>query len=161
MELIVVGVDGSAQSKRALEWAADEAHRRSAVLKVVMSWEDPSRDMWIPHVQPRDDGLKLTRDTLERMVTQTLGEHPKIKVEILASEGPAAKVLLDAAKDAELLVVGNRGRGGFGGVVLGSVSLHCASHAPCPVVVVRGKAGDEPAPSPTKKAAKAKTTGST
>jgi len=140
MERIVVGVDGSAASKHALSWAASEAKRAGAVLQAVMVWDNPQRDMWIPHVEPRGDPLALTRRAVDRILTEVLGERPDIAVEAVVVEGRAAQRLIDAAKRADLLVVGNRGRGGFAGVVLGSVSLHCVSHASCPVVVVRGKA---------------------
>jgi len=68
-----------------------------------------------------------------------LGEHPTVVVETSVAEGSPGRALVEAAKGAELLVVGSRGRGGFAGALFGSVSLHCVSHAPCPVVVVRGK----------------------
>jgi nucleotide-binding universal stress UspA family protein len=139
MGRIVVGVDGSALSKQALQWAASEAKRTGAVVEAMMVWDNPNRDMWIPHVQPRGDPLALTRQELERIVKGVLGDHPDVAVATLAVEGRAARVLVEAAKGAELLVVGNRGRGGFAGLLLGSVSSHCVSHAPCPVVVVRGK----------------------
>jgi nucleotide-binding universal stress UspA family protein len=156
MGTIVVGVDGSAQSKGALEWAADEAQRRRASLTVVMVWENPNRDMWIPRIQRGEDRpLLLTERALDRVVEAVLGPRPRVPVEKVAVEGPAAKVLVERAKDAEMLVVGSRGRGGFGGVVLGSVSLHCASHARCPVVVVRGTgAARATATAPTRAPAK-------
>lgn len=137
MGRIVVGVDGSSCSERALSWALSEAARRGAVLEPVMVWDDPSRDMWIPHVEPRGDPLALTRHVLERTVKNVAGDHPTVPVEPLAVEGSPARTLVELARGAELLVVGNRGRGGFAGVVLGSVSFHCVAHAPCPVVVVR------------------------
>ena len=83
--------------------------------------------------------MAVTRRVLQRTVQEVLGEQPEVAVEALAVEGRVAHALVQAAKGADLLVVGNRGRGGFGGVLLGSVSFHCVSHAPCPVVVVRGK----------------------
>lgn len=140
MARIVVGVDGSARSEEALAWAGDEAARRGAVLQVVMVWENPARDMWMPHVEPRGDPLSLTRHQLDRVIDKVLGEHAGVAVEPLAVEGYPARALVDVAEGADLLVVGNRGWGGFSGVVLGSVSFHCVAHAPCPVVVVRGTA---------------------
>ena len=134
---IVVGVDGSSWSKKALSWALEEAKRRDAVVQAVMVWNDPSRDMWIPHVEPRGDPLALTRHVLEKTVKEVAGDHPEVAVEPLAVVGAPARTLVELARGAELLVVGNRGRGGFAGVMLGSVSFHCVSHAPCPVVVVR------------------------
>ena len=139
MERIVVGVDGSRWSKDALRWAAREAQRSGASLQVVMTSEDLGRDMWIPTSPPGVDRLAPTRRALSRIVRGVLGEHPTVVVETSVAEGPPGHILVKAAKGAELLVVGNRGRGGFAGALFGSVSLHCVSHAPCPVVVVRGK----------------------
>ena len=136
----MVGVDGSNASKEALRWAADEARRTGAGLEVVMAWENPYPHMWIPSDPPGTDRLNLTRKAVERIATAELGEHPDLQVQTCGLEGPAAKVLVEAAAGADLLVVGSRGHGGFAGVLLGSVGLHCVSHAPCPVVVVRPKA---------------------
>ena len=77
---------------------------------------------------------------LETSVSATLGDSPDRPVETLAVEGQPAPVLLDAASDADLLVVGSRGHGRFSGMLMGSVSTHCVAHASCPVVVVRGEA---------------------
>lgn len=137
MGKIVVGVDGSNSSRNALRWAASEAEKSGDSLQVVMTWYNPYPEMWIPRLGPATDPLGLTRRGLERLVEGTLGKHPAVKVEATAVEGPAASVLVEASKDADLLVVGSRGLGGFAGVLLGSVSLHCVSHASCPVVVVR------------------------
>jgi len=139
MGRIVVGVDGSNSSREALRWAAREAQQVGADLEVLMTWQNPYPDMWIPSDPPGTDPLALTRSALGRVVEEVLGEHPAIAVQATAVSGPPARVLVEAAEGADLLVVGNRGRGGFAGVLLGSVSLHCVSHAPCPVVVVRGE----------------------
>lgn len=137
MARIVVGVDGSASSKEALRWAAAEAQRSGAVLEVVMAWDNPYRDMWLPSDPPGTDRLALVKRTVNDLVDEVLGSPPPITVATAAAEGPPAQVLVRAAHGAELLVVGSRGHGGFAGVLIGSVSLHCVSHAPCPVVVVR------------------------
>ncbi|MDA8341733.1 MAG: universal stress protein [Actinomycetota bacterium] len=144
MARIVVGVDGSEHSKQALAWAGTYAEQVGADLQVLMVWDNPGRDMWLPHVPPQGDPLVLTRQALRRMVDAVLGPSPTIRVEPMAVEGAPAHTLVDAAAGAELLVVGNRGRGGFAGVLLGSVSFHCVSHAPCPVVVVRGRVPGRP-----------------
>lgn len=138
MARIVVGVDGSESSKEALRWAAGEAERSGAALQVVMTWDNPYREMWLPHDRSGTDPLALVKRTITGLVDEVLGSPPAVKVETMAAEGPPAQVLVRAAEGADLLVVGSRGHGGFAGVVLGSVSLHCVSHAPCPVVVVRG-----------------------
>jgi len=140
MARIVVGVDGSASSKQALRWAAEEAARSGATLEPLMAWENPQRYMWIPRVEGgREDPSGHTRRALHQAVTAALGKEPEVEVHEVVVEAPPARALVEAAKGAALLVVGNRGRGGFGGVLLGSVSFHCVSHSPCPVVVVRGK----------------------
>lgn len=138
MARILVGVDGSSGSMEALRWAAEEAEAVGASLDVVMAWEPLNPEAWIPHDPPGTDRLALTRHAVRRVVSDALGEHPRVPLEARAVEGAAAKVLVDESRDADLLVVGSRGHGGFAGILLGSVSLHCVTHAPCPVVVVRG-----------------------
>lgn len=138
MARIVVGVDGSESSRDALRWAAGEATRSGGTLLVVMAWDNPYRDMWIPSDPPGADRLATVKRTVVGLVAEVLGRSPAVAVETMAVEGPPAQALVRAARGAALLVVGSRGHGGFSGVLLGSVSLHCVSHAPCPVVVVRG-----------------------
>jgi nucleotide-binding universal stress UspA family protein len=137
MESIVVGVDGSEWSHDALRWAVDEARRRQAAVQAVFAWTFPYA---VPVVGHPSDPEWLQREAekhLEALLRQELGEALDVEVTSRVKEGPAARVLLDAARRASLLVVGSRGRGGFAGLVLGSVSQHCAQHARCPVVVVR------------------------
>lgn len=105
-----------------------------------MVWDNPARAMWMPRVAPRGDPPSLTRHERERVVRQVLGDHPAAAAEPVGVEGYPARTLVEVADGADLLVVGNRGRGGFSGVVLGSVSFPCVAHAPCPAVVVRGAA---------------------
>jgi len=137
MGRIVVGVDGSSSSRNALRWAAGEAEQTGADLQVVMTWHNPYPDLWVPHDPSGTEPLELIRRVLERIVKEVLGDQPAVQVEALALEGPAARVLVETAQGADLLVVGNRGLSGFMEVLLGSVTLHCVSHAPRPVVVVR------------------------
>lgn len=140
---IVVGVDGSAESKAALRWAGAMAHRTGATVEAVTVWQFPSTYSW-------DTGGTYDIDwqgDAEKAVTATVdsvfGPQRPVGLRTLALEGDAAQQLIGHAKDADLLVVGNRGRGGFLGVLLGSVSSKCAAHATCPVVIVR--ADGEPA----------------
>lgn len=133
--LIVVGVDGSENSRQALRWAADEARLRHARVRVVHAW-------WAyPMLAEDTEALHLTQDAIgavQTFVTETLGEEHDVEVEVVAVQGQqASAALVDAAKDAELLVVGSRGAGGFSSLLLGSVSQQCAHHAPCPVAIVR------------------------
>ena len=139
MGRIVVGVDGSASSKEALRWAADEAKWRGDVVEALLGWENPYRDMWIPSSPPGKDPLAPLRAALDRTVSAVLGEHPAVNVETAVVEGRPAQVLVDRARGADLLVVGNRGHGGLAGAFLGSVSFNCAAHSQCPLVVVRGQ----------------------
>lgn len=138
MGRVVVGVDGSEQSVRALQWAAREAERRGAALEVVAVWHSPYQDMWVPSDPPGTDHLAPLRHHVDRLVAGVVGDPPTVEAEVIVVDGHPAHVLLERAEGADLLVVGNRGRGGVAGAVLGSVSLHCVAHAPCPVVVVRG-----------------------
>lgn len=132
--MIVVGVDGSEPSKEALRWAARQARITGSTLHVVAAWEWPVSWGWSPPYPANFDPERDTRQALETTVEEVLGRD--IDVRMMVREGRPAPVLLDAAANAELLVVGSRGRGEFAGMVLGSVSEHCVHHASCPVVVV-------------------------
>jgi nucleotide-binding universal stress UspA family protein len=147
--MIVCGVDGSPASERALAWAADEARLRGVGLRVVHAWLVPLLEampepflVGVP-APPLDQAeiLDATRaaaeEALHAELERVLGESPRVQVEALAVEGRAAERLVEAADGADLLVVGSRGRGGFKGLLLGSVSQQVAQHAPCPVVIVR------------------------
>jgi len=108
-----------------------------------LSWPGTSPSAyWLP--LPEDIDLEqATRDVLDRTLHETLGDTPTISVSMVVVEGHPAPVLIDQSQDADLLVVGSRGHGEFTGMLLGSVSEHCVSHAACPVVVVRPKTRDE------------------
>jgi nucleotide-binding universal stress UspA family protein len=134
--MIVVGVDGSEPSKRALRWAADQAKLTGAELKVVTTWEYPPTLGWAPPYPSDFDPDADARQALQATVDTVLGDdHGVMQLEV--TEGHPAFVLTEAADGATLLVVGSRGHGAFAGMLLGSVSEYCAAHAPCPVVVVR------------------------
>lgn len=143
MARVVVGVDGSEQSVRALQWAAREAERRGAVLEVVAAWNSQYRDLWVPSDPPGGDHLAPLHHEVDRLVAAVVGDPPSVKTEAVVVDGHPARVLVERAEGADLLVVGNRGRGGVSGALLGSVSLHCVAHSPCPVVVVRGALGQD------------------
>jgi nucleotide-binding universal stress UspA family protein len=138
--LIVVGVDGSKASSAALWWAAEEARLRGARLKVVHAWHMPTFVYGAYMIPPEElEGFRSEAEALlDRQLAQVLGEHTELSVLRELKEGPAAKAIIEASKDAELVVVGSRGRGGFSGLLLGSVSGHVAQHAHCPVTIVRG-----------------------
>ena len=137
---IVVGFDGSAGAKDALEWAKEEAGRRNTSLLVVCAYnESPAVAGGGPWsagaLSELRRGLQLSA---ERVLEEAARSVDGIPVSTSAVHGSAASELLRAASDAQLLVVGSRGRGGFANLVLGSVSQHCAAHASGAVVVVRG-----------------------
>jgi nucleotide-binding universal stress UspA family protein len=141
--LIVVGVDGSENSRQALVWAVEEARLRDARVRVVHAWwlyPMLTADTEAPH--HTDDA----RGAVQTFVTEILGEEHDVEIEVVAVQGQqASAALVDAAREAELLVVGSRGAGGFSSLLLGSVSQQCAHHAPCPVVIVRrGLAENQP-----------------
>lgn len=139
---IVVGVDGSAPSIAALRWAVHQAELTGGTLDAVIAWQFPISAGglgWAP-TSPLDDTdySELAAKTLSEALA-AVSPAPGVAVHEIVVEGNAGQVLLEAAKDADLLVVGNRGHGGFADVLIGSVSVRCLHHASCPVVVVHGQ----------------------
>jgi nucleotide-binding universal stress UspA family protein len=160
--VVVVGIDGSEGSSKALAWAAQEARMRGAVLRVVHAWRLPwlsdaaSLQAWPPvgrgGLGVRDE--KVYEDfraevvsmasgepgaaeaSVASQIAAVLGPSPDVALERNVKEGRAAQVILEAAEDADLVVVGSRGREGFVGLLLGSVSSQVAQHAHCPVTIV-------------------------
>ena len=140
MKRIVVGVDGSAGSMAALAWAGEEAAVHDATLVCVAAWEPPvvygSGFAPVPSLPPDGAYEDAARSQLDGAVDRVLGSRDRPVVERLVVEGPPGEVLLTAASDADLLVVGSRGHGSIVGMLLGSVSQHVAHHAKCPVVII-------------------------
>ena len=135
---IVVGIDGSEESKGALAWAAHQAELTGAELRVLISWHISSMSYGYGMILPAEvDFEGASRDVLENTIKEVLGEACAIAVTPLVVQGYPAPSLLEAAHGADLLVVGSRGHGAFAGMLLGSVGEHCVTHAACPVVVVR------------------------
>ncbi|HEX2849350.1 MAG TPA: universal stress protein [Acidimicrobiales bacterium] len=140
MDRIVVGVDGSAAGEAALRWALREASVRQATLVAVHTWTFPYLADLAYLANHGVDHQELAAEANDRLAEALAAAGPipsGVTVEELVCEGSPAGVLIDAAHDATMLVVGSRGLGGFGGLLLGSVSQQCAHHAPCPVVIVR------------------------
>jgi nucleotide-binding universal stress UspA family protein len=139
---IVVGVDGSPSSKAALLWALRQAELTGTSVDAVLAWHYPIVGAGIPHAPAAAmagvDFAEIARIVLTRAITEVIDPASAVKISSTVAEGNAAQVLLEAADGADLLVVGSRGHGGFTGALLGSVSQHCAHHAPCPLVIVRG-----------------------
>jgi nucleotide-binding universal stress UspA family protein len=128
-------VDGSGSSKAALRWAIREARLTGASVDAVMAWGFPAT--YAPLSELKIELACDARTALGEAIMEVGGLEPGELVRPLVAEGYAAQVLLQAARDADLLVVGSRGRGGFASALVGSVSLHCVLHARCPVLVVR------------------------
>jgi nucleotide-binding universal stress UspA family protein len=138
---VVVGVDGSAGSVAALSWAARYAQQTGATVRAVLAWHYPGAAGGPPvEVSPlRPENERQMRDRLNEAVTQVYPGPASDNVEAKVSYGHPAEVLIDESRDADLLVVGHRGHGGFPRMHLGSVSIHCVNAAECPVTVVRTK----------------------
>ena len=131
---IIVGVDGSESSHRALQWAVDEARLRHASLHAVHAWSIPASTM--PFVNDMAGLERAARDIFDGAVDSVdVSDLDPPIIRQLSLGGPAP-VLLDAAESADLVVVGSHGLGGFKGLLLGSVSHRLATHARRPVVVV-------------------------
>jgi nucleotide-binding universal stress UspA family protein len=149
METIVVGVDGSEGGAAALEFAAGEAALRDVRLRIVSAWEVPAAVYGAGFTPPMDAGtleaFGVRAQHLADEAAATVKKlQPSLQVEALASSGQPADVLLAQGSDAEaeLIVVGRRGLGGFKSLLLGSVSQQVVHYATCPVVVVNQPATD-------------------
>lgn len=147
--LVVVGVDGSDGARHALAWAMCEAACRGAVVEAVHAWQPPTPPGELAAVVPAWDPevhRSAARDELRATVEAVRREHPDLEVPVVQrlAAGVAAAELLERQEDADLLVVGTRGRGGFTALLLGSTSLQVLTHAHVPVAVVPARAPLEP-----------------
>jgi nucleotide-binding universal stress UspA family protein len=134
---VVVGVDGSDESLVGLAWATHEAHQRHLPLRLVHAWEVP-----MPGYVPVPASVDLVRESAETVLEQAVLKAqewaPDTDVESVLMHGATARVLVDQGADAQMIVVGSHGRGGFARLLLGSSSGAVAAHADVPVVVTRG-----------------------
>ena len=145
-ELVVAGVDGSAESVRALGWAARYATATGARVQAVRAWHYPDVAGQAPvgiapdpiHHESEVQQLAM----LDEAITKAYSGRPGPAAESRLGYGHPAQVLIEASNEADLLVVGRHGHGAFSGMLLGSVSIHCVTGAHCPVVVIRGHEGD-------------------
>jgi nucleotide-binding universal stress UspA family protein len=131
---IVVGVDGSAHSGAALRWALREAERHSGEVTALFSWQVPF--LSFPGAFAREDLEKASKDFLVETVRE-IAPAPAVPLRTVVAEGDPTESLVIASKEAELLVLGIRGRSPFAGLLLGSVSQGAAANAACPVVLVK------------------------
>lgn len=143
-QLVVVGVDGSPESVAALKWAAAYGAATGARLRAVMAWHYPAAVGTAPvGVAPAaisEEVRQQATEALAKAAAQAAADA-EIEIEQEIGYGHPAQVLIEQSADADLLVVGSRGYGAFTGMMVGSVSIHCVTHAHCPVVVVRTDAG--------------------
>jgi nucleotide-binding universal stress UspA family protein len=148
---IVVGVDGSGGGDAALEFAAEEAALRNAKLRVVSAWEIPVAAYGggslapAPLLDPEmmDAFRARGQQVADDAAAAAAKLQPNLEVEAVSAGGQPADVLLEQGADAELIVVGRRGLGGFKTLLLGSVSQQVVHHATCPVVVVQHAPSDD------------------
>ncbi|TXH45330.1 MAG: universal stress protein [Actinobacteria bacterium] len=141
---MVVGVDGSDASARALAWAVQEAELRHAPLHAVWAWDYMAGGSAWPGAAvevtwDEEQQAEAVRTGLTSVIAEGTRGHERLQVQMTDVMGNPAAALMDAAEadEADMIVVGSRGRGGFKRLLLGSVSEQCATHAHCPVVVVR------------------------
>jgi nucleotide-binding universal stress UspA family protein len=142
MRTVIVGYDGSSTADVALAWALDYARHCDARVRVIRGWTMATAprpaSMTRGYVPPLEEFEDAVRQRLRADVEAVVAERGAgIEVDCDCVRGAVANGLIAASRDADLLVVGARGRGGFRGLALGSVSEQCVRHAGCPVVVVR------------------------
>ena len=132
---VVVGVDGSRPSIEALAWAIAEARLRRGSLRVLTAWDYPAVVAGMEGVLD----VSHLEDASKRIQLVALSKvaHDDVALSAEAVKGSASTVLIEASANADLVVVGSRGHGGFGGLLLGSVSAQVVRHAACSVLVVR------------------------
>jgi nucleotide-binding universal stress UspA family protein len=140
---IVVGVDGSPSSRAALRWAVRQAALTGGMVDAVMAWQVPMAlrtSAWAPiYVDEMSSFEEDARETLDAVISDEVEPADGERVTARVVHGHPAEVLLDAATDADLLVIGSRGHGSFADTLLGSVGRHCVHHGHCPVLIMRGE----------------------
>ena len=142
MSGITVGVDGSDNSQRALEWAMKEAAVRHTTLNVIAVHEVAANHwtgsaMVVPEDRPDEEKARAAAEESVAKIAGQLGGSQPASVSVRGVSGIASRLLIDASEDSDLVVVGSRGGGGFARLLMGSVSSQVVHHAACPVVVVR------------------------
>jgi nucleotide-binding universal stress UspA family protein len=130
----VVGMDGSPHSAAALRWALAEAAEHSGEVTAVLAWQPPF--LSVPGAAQIDELEEAYKSYLVSTVRQ-VAPSPAVPLTTLVAQGDPIESLILAAKGADVLVLGTRGRSRFAGLMLGSVSQACAAASPCPVVLVR------------------------
>jgi nucleotide-binding universal stress UspA family protein len=144
---VVVAVDGSDTAMTAAQFAASEAEQRQLPLLIMhcFMWPTlypPLTEAYPPDPQPREKAKAM----LAAVAAEIRGKHPDLEISTRLRNGPPAAMLTDTSGHASMLVLGCRGAGGFAGLHIGSVAIHTAAHARCPVLVVRGTVAGPHAP---------------
>jgi nucleotide-binding universal stress UspA family protein len=134
---IVVGIDGSAPSAAAADWAARQAEFTGSALEAVIVWQWPMSYGFAMPLASDFDPAAEARKVLDAAVGNLRKTHPQVEIRSSVLEGFPAQVLVEASNDADLLVVGSRGHGEFAGLLIGSVSEYAVTRAHCPVLVMR------------------------
>lgn len=144
---VVVGIDGSETSVNATNWAFSEASHRKAMLVAAHTWVKPVPPLSEDGIDVSEEGWQQFEDeqhaTLSKLLAGPGSRFPHVEVRQEVGQGGAVDTLVDLARDAQLLVVGTRGLGGFRGMLLGSTSRALLHAAPCPVMVVRPESHPE------------------
>lgn len=137
---ILVGVDGSPSSLDALRYAARLADAFDAPIEAVTTWSYPAFTPYqmVAEWDPEEDAKTI----VDQAVEEAFGGNPPEGLTRTIICGPPARTLIEMSDSAGMLVLGSRGRGGFAGLLLGSVSAACAEHAKCPVLIIRGRRAD-------------------
>jgi nucleotide-binding universal stress UspA family protein len=136
MGRIVVGIDSSANSVKALRWALEEAALRDAEVELVHAYPTSEIAAFPAMVtMPTDEQLRAGAEEIVEHALEEVGDLNGVPVRTTVLPGGSARVLCEVAEGADLLVVGARGLGGFKGLLLGSVSQQVVAHAPCPVLI--------------------------
>ncbi len=141
---IVVGTDGSLGSTWALRWALREGRARSVPVHIVFAWQYPPVHSML--MGPPNAGAVGARDVLDAATTLAARWEPEVDIERIERVDAAVPALVDASRDAALLVVGTRGHVPLHDVLSGSVTHQCVIEAHCPVVTVRSSGGDLDSP---------------
>ncbi|MET7297557.1 universal stress protein [Embleya sp. NPDC005575] len=139
--LVVVGTDGSEHGDRAVAHAAEAAVRRGALLRIVHAIRVPMATPGFETVEPDEETARAAEALVQDAAAAAVRRHPNLTVQARVGYGLPGDALLAAAEGAQLLVAGSRGRGGFVGLLLGSVSRSLAARTTCPLLIVRGEHG--------------------
>lgn len=146
---VVVGADGSEPSLRALRWAAFLARSMQVGLTAVIAWQPMGLNSWGTAgwaAFPTDwDPAANAQAALDNAINAAFTAAIPAELNTAVLEGTPARVLLETSAEANMLVLGSRGHGGFAGLLLGSVSAACAEHAKVPVLVIHGTTPPPPA----------------